>query len=140
MITSDTVSTGQNWMESAPPHRGMQVDFAIVGTSATEIYAALGASSSRSPAYGGRSLAPGRKDKTAAGLLAIFLGWLGIHKFYLGYTVPGIIMLLCGTIGWLLIVPAIIVGIIGLIEGILYLTKQDDEFEQEYVVEQKSWF
>ena len=49
-------------------------------------------------------------------------------------------MLLCGTIGGLLISPTIIVVIIGLIEGILYLTKQDDEFEQKYVVEQKSWF
>ena len=32
------------------------------------------------------------KSKIAAGLLAIFLGWLGIHKFYLGYTGPGIIL------------------------------------------------
>ena len=36
----------------------------------------------------------GEKSKIAAGLLAIFLGTLGVHKFYLGYTKEGLIMLL----------------------------------------------
>ena len=107
----------------------MLVDFAAVGDAAAEIYAEIGAGS----AYA--------KSKIAAGLLAIFLGWLGIHKFYLGYTGPGIILLLCGTIGWITfsILP-FIVSIIGLIEGIIYLTKPDDQFDQEYVVQQKIWF
>ena len=56
---------GADWMESAPPRRGMQVDFAIIGTSATEVYAAPGVTSSHSPAYRGQPLAPGLKDKTA---------------------------------------------------------------------------
>jgi TM2 domain-containing membrane protein YozV len=129
---------GADWMEYDPPRRGMQVDFDIIGTSATEIYAALGA---RQPyAYGGGRAKSYSKKKVTAGVLAIVVGGLGIHKFYMGYTGPGIILLLCGTIGWVLIVPAIIANFIGLIEGILYLTKQDDEFEQKYVVEQKSWF
>ena len=105
----------------------MRVDFVAVGDAATEIYGGA------APAHA--------KRKIAAGLLAIFLGWLGIHKFYLGYTRPGIILLLCGTIGWITfgILP-FIVSIIGLIEGIIYLTKPDDQFDQEYVVQQKSWF
>ena len=37
---------------------------------------------------------PAPKDKVTAGLLALFLGGLGIHKFYLGYTTEGIIILL----------------------------------------------
>ena len=60
------------------------------------------------------------KDKLVAGLLAIFLGTLGIHKFYLGYTKSGVIMLLVSllTFG----VGATVMAVIALIEGILYLT------------------
>ncbi len=72
------------------------------------------------------------KEKLVAGLLAIFLGWLGIHKFYLGYNKAGIIQLIislfCG-----------IGGILGLIEGILYLTKSDEEFQKIYVEGKKEW-
>lgn len=78
------------------------------------------------------------KSKVTAGLLGIFLGSLGIHKFYLGYKKEAIIMLLvslltCG-------VGASIMSIIGLIEGIMYLTKSDEEFVDTYVNGQKTWF
>ena len=78
------------------------------------------------------------KSKIAAGLLAIFLGALGIHKFYLGYQKEGIIMLLvslltCG-------IGLCVMEIIALIEGILYLSKSDAEFEATYVQGQKTWF
>ena len=80
---------------------------------------------------------PVRQDnkKLSAGLLAILLGSLGIHKFLLGYTTEGIIWLVisictCGTVTTLL----------GLIEGIIYLTKSDEEFYQTYQVNKKGWF
>lgn len=78
------------------------------------------------------------KSKVAAGLFAILLGALGIHKFYLGYTSQGLIMLLVSilTLG----LGAIVMEIIGLIEGILYLTKTDEEFERVYVQGRKGWF
>lgn len=78
------------------------------------------------------------KDKLVAGLLAIFLGTLGIHKFYLGYTKSGVIMLLVSifTFG----VGASVMAVIALIEGILYLTKSDAEFYQTYVQNNKEWF
>ena len=65
---------------------------------------------------------PDQKSKMAAGLLGIFLGGLGIHNFYLGYTGKAIAQLLITqlSLGFL----AIISGIWGLIEGILILTAQ----------------
>jgi TM2 domain-containing membrane protein YozV len=63
---------------------------------------------------------------------------LGIHKFYLGYTKEGVIMLLVTvlTLGF----GGFIMGVIGLIEGILYLTKPDEEFVAAYVTGKKGWF
>ncbi len=73
-----------------------------------------------------------------AGIFGIFLGALGIHKFVLGYTSAGLIMLLVTllTLGF----AGSIVGLIGMIEGILYLTKSDEEFYQTYMVEKRPWF
>ncbi len=130
--------SGDKWKDSRAPSRGMEVDFALVDGQATDVYIAVGSSSS--PSLGGE-----KKDKVVAGLLAIFLGGLGIHKFYLGFTVPGIIFLLINTVGFaitwvMLFIPNILVGIFVLIEGIIYLTKTDEEFYQTYVVEKKQWF
>lgn len=78
------------------------------------------------------------KSKVAAGVLGILLGSLGIHKFYLGYTVPGLIMLLVTvlTLGF----AGVVMGIIGLVEGIIYLTMSDADFYRIYVTGKKEWF
>ncbi len=76
---------------------------------------------------------PGAEKKIAAGVLAILLGWLGVHKFYLGYTKEGIIQLILG-------VFCLVGGIIGLIEGIIYLTRSDEDFSRIYVQNKKGWF
>ena len=73
-------------------------------------------------------------------MLAIFLGGLGIHKFYLGYTTQGIILLLVTILGALLLIGPLITGVISLIEGIIYLTKSDEDFYNIYVVNKKEWF
>jgi len=76
-------------------------------------------------------MAGGRgKDKMVAGLLAILLGGLGIHHFYLGSTTSGIILLAvtlvsCGILG-------AISGIIGLVEGIMILMMSDADFDARY--------
>jgi TM2 domain-containing membrane protein YozV len=79
---------------------------------------------------------PARQEnkKVLAGVLAIVLGGLGVHKFILGYTQEGIIQLILG------VVTCGIGGIIGLVEGIIYLTKSDEEFYQTYQVGKKGWF
>lgn len=76
--------------------------------------------------------------KVLAGICAILLGALGVHKFILGYTKEGVIMLLvslltCGIGGF-------VMGVIGLAEGIIYLTKTDDEFLNTYIANKKGWF
>lgn len=81
------------------------------------------------------------KSRVTAGILGIFLGGLGIHKFYLGYNTAGIIMLVIWLFGYLLGgIPTGIIGIIGLIEGIVYLTKSDRDFYDIYVAHKKEWF
>jgi len=85
--------------------------------------------------------AGGDNKKILAGILAIVLGWLGVHKFILGYQKEGIIMAACGVLGWFLCgIPTAIVSIVGLVEGIIYLTKSDAEFYNTYQVGKKPWF
>ncbi len=66
------------------------------------------------------------KNKLVAGILAILLGGLGIHEFYLGRTGKGVLMLLlCWTY---------IPGIIGFIQGIMILCSNDENFQLKYKV------
>jgi TM2 domain-containing membrane protein YozV len=80
---------------------------------------------------------PGAEKKTTAGIFAILLGALGIHKFYLGYQTEGLItlaisLLTCG-------LGAAVMSIIGLIEGIAYLSMTDEVFVQTYINNKKGW-
>ncbi|NIP95080.1 MAG: TM2 domain-containing protein [Akkermansiaceae bacterium] len=85
------------------------------------------------PSGGGKPA--GSEKKLVAGILGILIGSLAIHKFYLGYTKEAVIHLVisivtCGLFGW----------VVGLIEGILYLTKSDEEFVATYIEGRKPWF
>ena len=85
--------------------------------------------------------ATGDNKKILAGILAIVLGWLGVHKFILGYQKEGIIMAVLGVAGWFLCgIPTALVSIVGLVEGIIYLTKSDEEFYNTYQAGKKPWF
>ena len=72
--------------------------------------------------------------RVLAGIMGIIFGALGVHKFILGFVGTGILQILitfatCG------------VGhFIGLIEGIIYLSKTDEEFYRTYIVERRNWF
>ena len=76
----------------------------------------------------------GENKKIVAGVVAILIGSLGIHKFILGYQKEGIIQLIAS------FVTCGIAGIIPFIEGIIYLTKSDEEFYNTYQVGKKGWF
>jgi TM2 domain-containing membrane protein YozV/RNA polymerase subunit RPABC4/transcription elongation factor Spt4 len=69
--------------------------------------------------------AAGDKSRVAAGVLGILLGGLGAHRFYIGDTKMGVLYL---CFFW-----TAIPMIAGIIEGIIYLTKSDVEFQREYV-------
>lgn len=80
----------------------------------------------------------GADKKIIAGILGILLGAFGIHKFVLGYNKQGLIMLLVTVLTFG--IGGFIMGIIGLIEGILYLIKPDEEFVATYITGKKGWF
>jgi TM2 domain-containing membrane protein YozV len=72
--------------------------------------------------------------KVLAGVLGIVLGGFGVHKFVLGYTQEGIIQLV------VTFVTCGMGSLIGFVEGIIYLTKTDEDFYQTYQVGKKGWF
>ncbi len=73
-----------------------------------------------------------------AGVLAIFFGALGIHKFVLSYYKEGVIMLVVSLLSFGFL--AGLMALVGLVEGIIYLTKSDDEFYKIYQENRKPWF
>ena len=82
---------------------------------------------------GANEVLASENKKILCGILAIVIGWTGIHKFLLGYTKEGILQIVlslaCG-----------IGAIVALIEGIIYLTKSDEDFYNTYQVGKKGWF
>ena len=76
--------------------------------------------------------------RIVAGILGILLGVFGVHKFYLGFTGTGLIMLLVTVLSIFILSP--VMAIIGLVEGILYLVKTDRDFYRDYEVRRRNWF
>jgi TM2 domain-containing membrane protein YozV len=101
---------------------GSTVDFEGEGGVATSIYVIAAA-------YGDR-------NKWVAVILCFFFGPIGIHKFYLGRTTAGIIMLVASV----LVVGLPFTMFISFIELIIYLVKSEQSFYEDYVVGKKSWF
>jgi len=81
---------------------------------------------------------PRASNKIPAGVCGIVLGGFGVHKFILGYTGSGIIMLLVSVLSCGALYP--LMHLIGMIEGIIYLAKPDDEFVHLYIDGRKEWF
>ncbi len=77
---------------------------------------------------------PEDSKRVLAGVMGILLGGLGIHRFVLGDTTGGILRIV------ITLVTCGFGSLIGLIEGIIYLTKSDADFVQTYQVQKKAWF
>jgi TM2 domain-containing membrane protein YozV len=79
-------------------------------------------------------------DRSTVGIVALVLGilgfgWLGIHKFMMGKTKEGIITIIVGVV-----TCGLPMTVVSIIEGIIYLTKTDSEFQREYIIGDKGWF
>jgi TM2 domain-containing membrane protein YozV/cold shock CspA family protein len=107
---------------------GADVDFEVEHDKAVNIYPLPGAS------------VLGEKNRIVAAVLAFFLGSFGVHKFYLGKTGAGLIMLAMGTIGWILVLPGLAALVIAFLEFIVYLIKTDQQFYEDYVIGNREWF
>ena len=77
------------------------------------------------------SSGPSGRSRGIAGLLAILVGAIGVHYFYIGKTGAGVVFLLatlltCGFLG-------VVTEIVSLIQGILFFTSTQEEFESRWV-------
>jgi TM2 domain-containing membrane protein YozV len=81
---------------------------------------------------------PANNKKVAAGICGVLLGAFGVHKFILGYTTAGVIMLLVSVLSCGALYP--VMHIIGIVEGIIYLSKSDEDFYNIYQENKKEWF
>jgi len=101
----------------------------------TPIAAAVGTQPPPYPASFAAGYAyPTSGKRVAAGILGILLGGFGAHRFYLGDVLGGFLRLL------ITLVTCGAGSVIGLIEGIIYLTKSDAEFDATYVYGDRTWF
>lgn len=121
---------GSEWRAERAPSVGLNVDFEVVEGKAVEIYSVVSKGESS-----------GVSKRLITALLALFVGSLGIHKFYLGRTQAGVIMLVVFVVGFIFAgVPSFVIAIIGFIEALIYFSASDESFEQIYVTNQKAWF
>ena len=125
---------GSEWRALSTPSAGMIVDFEVRGSDAANVYV--------DPAS---AVLEGSKSKVAAGVIAVLLGGLGMHKFYLNYTSQGLTLLSLTIVGAILSI--VFIGFVfllaawvaGLVEGIIYLSKSDEDFHRTYVVGKQPW-
>ena len=86
----------------------------------------------------GPSLEEANRLKILACVLALVVGPLGIHKFVLGCTGAGLVMLLVSLLSFGILAGPM--AIVAMIEGIIYLTRSDRVFLESYVLQKRSWF
>ncbi|MBP5562040.1 MAG: TM2 domain-containing protein [Muribaculaceae bacterium] len=83
---------------------------------------------------------PSGKSRGIFGLLAILVGCFGVHYFYVGKVMPGVVFLLAFLLGFLLCgIPSMLVGVCSLVQGIMAFVKTQEQFEQTYVNTPKSF-
>lgn len=78
------------------------------------------------------------RNKTVAALFALFLGTLGMHKFYLGKKNAGLVYLICTIAGWLTywliigLIPIMVITILSFIDAIKLLLMDSEDFNVVY--------
>jgi TM2 domain-containing membrane protein YozV len=116
------------WAEGAPEWKPLgSIPELASGLKATPLPQAV------PPTFASRA-----SNRIPSGICGILLGGFGVHKFILGYTGAGLVMLLVTLLSCFILGP--LMHLIGLIEGIIYLCKSDEEFVRVYVDGRKEWF
>lgn len=116
------------WRPRGAPARGEPVDFEADGHEARAVYTL------------GRNFGVTHKNRIAAALLAIFLGALGLHKFYLDRNAEGLVMLLVSVAGVAVAgIPSGLMAALGFVEGVIYLLRSDESFDRLYVEGRRAW-
>ena len=113
-----------DWNDQIGPAIGALIDFDIDGRAARRIYHQPGTM----PAMMAPPPRTGGKNKYVAAVLAFLFGVLGVHRFYLGRTGSGILMLVLS----ITVVGLIVTGLWALIDTIRYLVMPEDEFAVRY--------
>lgn len=140
-----------DWLEHVPARIGDRVDFVPSAELARDIHLAPPENvnpdvPAAKPAPSSGRLKPLRKSRALTVLLALLFGSLGAHKFYLGYPVPGVLLLVGSVVSvplWIATIgffgTAVIVAVT-VIEAIIYAMMSGDEFHGRYVVGRRPWF
>ena len=83
-----------------------------------------------------------KSKRLSSGLLGLFLGAFGAHKFVLGYTGEGFIYLSISILGGIITcgIATAIAYTLAMIESIMYLTKTHEEFKRLYIDKKTAWF
>ena len=113
-----------DWNDHIGPAIGALIDFDIDGRTAKRIYHQPGTM----PAMMAPSPRSRGKNKYVAAILAFLFGLLGVHRFYLGRTGTGILMVILS----LTVVGLIVTGLWALIDTIRYLVMPEEEFDIRY--------
>ena len=120
----------EDWAQKGEPRIGAKVDFETAGKAALSLFPLVTAPvDAHLPAQVAAPPAPQTdRNKIVAAILAFFLGTLGIHRFYLGRTGSGIVMLVLSitVIGLLVSAPW------ALVDAVRYLVMSDEEFAARY--------
>jgi TM2 domain-containing membrane protein YozV len=124
-LRSDTLVWREGMSQWQPAHSIPELQLIAAGPAPTPYPSA--------PPYN-----PPESKRILAGLMAIFFGAFGVHKFVLGFTGAGMVYLLVTLLTCFFAYP--IMHILAVVEGIVYLCKSDEQFYRDYVVERRAWF
>ncbi|HVI99644.1 MAG TPA: TM2 domain-containing protein [Sphingomonas sp.] len=114
----------RDWSDQIGPAVGALIDFEAEGRAARRIYRQPGTV----PAHLATPPDAGGRNKYIAAILAFLFGVLGVHRFYLGRTGSGVVMLVLS----LTVVGLVVTGLWALIDTIRYLVMPEEEFAERY--------
>ncbi|GGB17676.1 hypothetical protein GCM10011380_04010 [Sphingomonas metalli] len=117
-----------DWATRGEPAVGMAVDFEERDDRALSVFPLPTVPGHAVPPVAPPEPRTSDRNKYIAAVLALFLGPLGIHRFYLGRNGSGVLMLLLSVT----IIGLIVTGLWSFIDAVRYLIMSDREFAHRY--------